>query len=310
MELYFDMSQVVTVEFGIGLDEPDAPKFFHVPSTKEVQQTLIDMVVNTVTELSALDTSEQDPEPYEPSEKYASEEHTYLPINNPLAGLVKELHESNNLDNGGSLLVDQDADVFCYFVKMTDASGRRLTAVRRASGFNLIGRKRRLIVLVSDAVELAPQPLFKLDNDFDLVVDDRYVHILRAAGFEAVGRLKQAILDSVDRNITEIEQSLPFLDVENIKEYASGHVRAARYLASIRAQGRLSDVDPAKLKAYCERQGVQLIERDGKLIVENESAMNFLLVLDRRLYDVDWFTNGEREQYVAHARRRSKPHSG
>ena len=62
------------------------------------------------------------------------------------------------------------------------------------------------------------------------------VHILRPSGFEFAGQLQQAILDAVPENIKAIRKDLAFVDFDGIEAYAAKHPRAARYLASIRAQ--------------------------------------------------------------------------
>lgn len=51
-----------------------------------------------------------------------------------MASSVRELHEATNLNIEAGAL-DEPADVFCYFARLTDKKKRRLTALRRASQF-------------------------------------------------------------------------------------------------------------------------------------------------------------------------------
>src|SRR2546426_481228 len=81
---------------------------------------------------------------------------------------------------------DDPATVFCYFARLTDSKGRRLTALRRATQFKGV-LKSRLLRLVTDSLKLVEDHIFKLDRDFDLLIDSANVHILRPSGFEFAG---------------------------------------------------------------------------------------------------------------------------
>ena len=55
---------------------------------------------------------------------------------------------------------------------------------------------------------------------------------------------------------------------------------------SIQVQKEAHNVEKASLLKLCTDTGVQVQEVKGKLIVEDGSIMDFLGVLDRRLYQV------------------------
>ncbi len=225
------------------------------------------------------------PAKYEPSEKHGSTEYLTLSLGDEMASSVRELHEATNVDIEGAAL-DEPSDVFCYFARLTDTKKRRLTALRRATQFKGI-LKKRLIRFVSDSLKLIDDDVFKLDSDFDLLVDSATVHILRPSGFEFAGKLQQAILDAVPRNIEAIEKDLPFVEFDGIEEYAGQHPRAARYLASIRGQEETKNIDRTLLKRLCKQTGVDLTEAKGKVKVAPGLEMAFLEVLDRRRYEVN-----------------------
>lgn len=298
MKLEFDLGNVTVTEFGVGRDDGDAQTFVAVPVDAGVQGALREMVRAT---WDALQKVEGGPARYEPSEKHGSTEYLYLPMADDMASTVRELHEATNLDIVSGAL-DEPAEVFCYFVRLTDKQGRRLTALRRASQFKGV-LKKRLIRFVSDSLKLIPDDVFKLDSDFDLLIDSANVHILRPSGFEFTGKLQQAILEAVLENIKAIRKDLGFVDFDGIEAYAGKHPRAARYLASIRGQEETKYIDKGKLKNYCKRVGVAVKERSGKLVVEAGHEMDFLGVLDRRLYDVDLVPE-KPERYRAASRRK------
>jgi len=298
MKLEFDLKHVTVTEFGVGRDDGDGRTFVAVPVDSDVQGALREMVQAT---WDAMQEDEDGPAKYEPSEKHGSTEYLYLPVADDMASSVRKLHEATNLStDGGSL--DEPADVFCYFARLTDKKRRRLTALRRASQFKGV-LKKRLIRFVSDSLKLIDDDVFKLDSDFDLLVDWANVHILRPSGFEFAGRLQQAILEAVPENIKAMRKDLPFVAFDGIEAYAGKHPRAARYLASIRGQEETRNIDRSLLKKLCKQTGVAVSESKGKVIVTDGHEMAFLEILDRRRYEVI-LVKEKPEQYRAASRRK------
>ena len=263
-----------------------------------MQAALREMVQAT---WDATQKDEDGPAKYHPSEKHGSTEYLYVPLGDDLASSVRELHAAANLDMAASAL-DEPSDIFCYFARLTDKKQRRLTALRRATQFKGV-LKKRLIRLVSDSLELIDDRVFKLDADFDLVVDSANVHMLRPSGFEFAGKLQQAILDAVPENIKAIQKDLKFVEFARIEEYAGHHPRAARYLASIQGQEESKSIDKAALKSLCRRTGVEVKESKGKVTVSEGHEMGFLEVLDRRRYELE-LVKGQPERFRAASRRK------
>ena len=145
--------------------------------------------------------------------------------------------------------------------------------------------------------------VFKLDNDFDLLIDSQRVHILRPSGFEFAGKLQEAILGAVANNIALLGSDLPFVQFEGIQQYASSHPRAARYLASIRSQQEVARIDRQHLIDACGATGVEIAEDGEQIVVDEGNTMGFLEVLDRRRYEVRLVPE-EPEQYRAPSRTR------
>lgn len=298
MKLDFDIQNVKVTEFGVGRDDGNGQTFVAVPVDAGVQAALGEAVQAT---WEAMERDDNSPEKYEPSEKHGSTEYLYLPLGDELARSVRQLHEAVNLPLDGHAL-DDPFTVFCYFARLTDKKGRRLTAVRRATQFKGI-LKSRLVRFATDALRLVEGRVFKLDNDFDLVVDSTNVHILRPSGFEFAGKLQQAVLDAVPENIKAIRRDLPFVDFAGIEEYASTHPRAARYLASIRAQEEMKRIDKNALKVLCKNTGVDVTDANGRISVTVRNEMGFLEVLDRRRYEIE-LVKGQPERFKAASRRR------
>ena len=293
-----EIERITITEFGVGQDNGNDPKFTAVPGDANVQIALCEMARAT---WNAMQKHEDGPAQYQPSEKYGSTAYLFVPSNDNLDTAVRKLHEAQNLPIDGMALNDL-SNVFCYFfARFADDQGRRLTALRRASHFKGM-LKHRLARLLSDTLTIVEDKIFKLDTDFDLLVDSEYTYILRPSAFEFLGGLKQAILDAVPSNIVSIQEDMAFMDFGDVQNYASKRPRAARYLASVRTQN-LGGITREALVSSCRAAGVKLEETAGVVKVADRDVMGFLEVLDRRRYQVELIP-GTPEQFKAASRSR------
>lgn len=296
MKLPFGLNSIQHVEFGVGRDVDDARTYAYVPVDRGVQQALREMVAATWAAMQRLST---DPPRYDPSEKHAGEEYLHLPLDDELSASLKSLHEAVNLDPAANALQDP-GKVFCYFARLTDSKRRKLTALRRATQFKGV-LKNQLIRLADDTLKIIEDRVFKLDANFDLLIDDATIHILRPSGFEFAGQLQSAILAAVPQNVKALQHDVSFVDFGGIAAYAAKHPRAARYLASIRGQKESKNIDKRSLKELCKATGVEFRQSNGKLLVDESHVMGFLEVLDRRRYEVQ-LVKDQPEHYRAASR--------
>lgn len=293
--LEFDLANISSVEFGVGYDEGDNRAFCLIPVDNDVQDALLEMVRRTWDIMQKLN----EPRKYEPAEKYGSTEYVCVPLDDDVAEFMRNLHKAENIIYNVHVLKEPDT-IFCYFSRLIDGGGRRLTAVRRAVHFKGV-LKSRLIHLLSDALRLVNDRVFRLDMDFDLLVDSGYIHVLRPSSFEFVGKLQQALLESVPEIVKVIQNDMPFVDFRPILEYATKHPRAAPYLASIRSQEENKNIDRKRLIDHCKATGVDVHLEGDKIVVAKGQEMAFLEVLDRRRYEVE-LVEGSPERFRATSR--------
>lgn len=304
MKIEFSIDKVTTTEFGVGLDLDDdkgGTAFYLIPADNEVQFSLREVAKETRKALEELGDSAL----YEAGEKHSGVEHLHLPIDDDLAGPLREIYGAKNLPIDTQALAKHD-QIFCYFARFRDQNGRTLLAVRRSVQFKGILKTRLLIMrAANDTITLVKDDVFKLDSDFDLLVDKDHVHVLRPKAFEFLCHLQHAILKAVPDNVKQIAKELKFVDFGGIQEYAESHTRAARYLSSIRSQKEMMGVDKSALKKQCAKNGVDVTEVKGKITVPKQHILGFLEVLDRRRYEVE-LVKGTVERFVAHSRSKVK----
>jgi hypothetical protein len=292
----FNLNAVDFTEFGLGRDNQAEKPFTVIPVDNDVQTALQNMAQTTE---AIMQKNASAPTLYEPSEKYGSSEYLYLPLDDNMASEIRLLHEAVNLDIDIGALLDHD-NIFCYFARFKDNQGRGLTAFRKAAQFKGI-LKSRLIRILDDSLKFVEDNIFKLDNNFDFLVDSENIYILRPNGFEFAGKLTNAILGAVKKNIKIIKKELPFVNFEGISEYAESHPRAARYLASILMKKEIKGIDKKALLNQCRKTMISISESNGKLLVAKGSEMGFLEVLDRRRYEVE-LIQGQPEKFKAGSR--------
>jgi hypothetical protein len=157
MNLAFDLASIVSTEFGIGRDVEGDRAFVVVPVDQDIQVALQEMVVETQ---DSLEAAGEEAMRYEPAEKYGSQERLFISTNDEFVAELKTLHTATNLQSDSDAL-DEPDEMFCYFARFTDAKGRRLSAVRRATQFKGV-LKSRLIQLLSDTLRLVQDRTFKL----------------------------------------------------------------------------------------------------------------------------------------------------
>jgi len=295
-----DLRRIRQTEFGVLIDARERQTAVLVPAGGEVEKAVHEMVRATY-EAMMEDTTA--PREYEPSERYSGCEHLVLPLADAMATVLRDLHNAVNLDTLVGALEDPQR-IFAYFVRLTDDSGRRLTALRRATQFKGVVKSRgRLIRVINDTLTVIDDTVFKLDADFDVIADSTTLHILRPSAFESAGRLQDAVLAAVPENIEVVRDELSFADWAGIEEYSLTHPRAARCLASIRTSGRARNINRDALLQLCAEAEVGVGEANGMLSIEVGHELAFLEVLDRRRYGVR-LVKDQHERYRAGNRSR------
>ena len=295
MPLVYDLASVDVIEFGVGRETNDGIEFVAIPTDEDVKSALRDMVQQTAEAIS-----KHEEVVFAPSEKYGPEENVVTSTRGEYAGVLANLHTAEMLPMVANALSEPE-HIFCYFARLSNREGRRLTCVRRATQFKGI-LKSRLIQVITDALKIVEERTFKLDNDYDLLIDDDNIHILRAAGFVVLSGIEQVIMGAVPRNIARLQEHLPFVDFTSISVYASTHSRAAKVLASICSENEANNVNRERLIATCNECGAEVIMDRDRIRPRPGKELDFLYVLDRRLFRVQ-LIEGQIEQYQAGSRR-------
>ena len=298
MDIDFDINSVNSVNFGVGYKESSSRMFIELAVGQSVQNQLKSMVVSTTKDMS------EAPEKFEPSEDYTDGRYTFLPTDDPMVTQLSNLHSSDHLSTSDDGL-DYLRNCFCYFARLRDNQDKRLTALRRAAQFKSgLKNRSRLISWIDNALQVVEDPIFRLNEKFDILIDSKSVHIIHPSSFKELGQIDAFIQRAVSDNIQMLETHLTTLNWAPIQEYAETHPRAAKLLASIRSNDYAYDINLQSLISSCNESGIAMkVDQDGNFTVPEDQILSFLEVMDRRRYSVK-LVDDNTEGYRATSRQR------
>jgi len=297
-----DLAHFRTTEFGVCLDAAANDANVLVPVDAGVQEALREMAIATAERIGCFARNAALPT-YEPAEKYAATEALKCPIDDDFeASAPVALFRTTNLPTSQAALEDPAAIAF-YFARFRDHQGRQLIAIKRAGQFKgMLKAKGRLIRWLDDTMQVVEDDVFKLDPDFDYLVTDNEMYILRPSAFEFTVELDATILAKAKENAESLHATVTFIDFAGIAEYVGAHKRAARLVAALKKRIDLSDTDQRLLKKECKATGVTLESRNGRIAPAEGYEYEFLMLLDRRRYAVTLIPDAP-ETYEAASRR-------
>lgn len=248
LEFNIDGASSGDVTFGVGLRDSTLAI---VPTETEVKQALMEMAQTTWAMMSKrLAPDQAGPVAYQPSETYTGVRYSVLPLEDVLAKTARHFHTAEGLHEEPRFL-DRLPEIDFYFARIEGRGQRRLTAIRKAGGFKGTLKKKGLLQFIGDELKLVGEKTFQLDQDFDMLIDNSQLHILRPSQFETICQMDEAIRAAVPRNVGLIVQHLPFLHGESVEVYAGKHPRAARLVASIRQNAFAENIDQQMLVDAC-----------------------------------------------------------
>ena len=293
----FDFTTMEVVAFGVCTRQGSDVQLFDVPVASNVKEALGAMARGTI---AAMHSVSNLPVSYEASEIYGGLRHLSVRLDDPVAAFFSDLRGVDVFEPGGGGVLREPRAVFCYVGKFSDSSGGILFGVRRSSSFKGV-LKQRFVSFFSDELRMVQDDLFRLDADFDVLIDDEQVFILRVAGFENIGQLQEVIKNAAAENVKALRNALPFVRIGEVDTSAIG-LTVARQLAAVKHQ-MVRGITLDSLRGVCDENGVSYTEVGGMLEFGSGSLGDLLDVLDRRLY-VDSLVPNSPTRYRANSRRR------
>lgn len=273
-----------------------------VPVASEVQDALKSMVGETMREWATMDGNWV---PFEYAEQY------------PVKAKLRADHSIDEFDKIRDLygilnppietnLFDYKYDINYYLVIYELKSGGRIVGVRRASGLKaLLSARNRIVQFIDDSLTSLDQDVFKLDSEFDFVIDAEYVYILHSSGFESIAEVDSKTLNRAKEKALELQERISFVDFTGIADHASKHKRSARLVAAVWSRKNLDTLSATKVKRFARGTEVEFTETNGVIRPLDGHEAGLLEAIDYRRYAVDIDEDGVKV-FVATSRKRAK----
>jgi len=190
-----------------------------------------------------------------------------------------------------AVLVGDDPENRTAFIRKTDPH-----VVTRGGGF---------VLTLGDALRVIDNPVFVMEDRFDLIVFDEGLAVLRLTPFEIMFRQADELEARADEWVTGISDHVAVSPegLGILTEGARRNTRVARRLRSIYDRGHLQGVEVATIRQAAAERGLEPDELfDGeRLLITAETDLMVLL----RLLNEDLFSGGLTGQEFAADRKRA-----
>lgn len=288
IENYINLVNIVSVNFGIALKSNE--NLYFVPTDTGLKDALKEMIGDTV---AALNAAQGDWQAYDISEDYGQRRRVYCNRGNEYMAAFSALFDAGALDDLTNL-PDHVNDIKYYFAEVTDNQNRRMVGVRKATQFKgTVKAKNRLVRMTNDTLSIINDTVFKLDNEFDVLVTDANVYILNDRQMQLLADITSRVAATAKTKIQLIEDTINFLDLSRIKEKIEKHPRVARYAASIAQNPLIGNFQRANIETLAKQHGIVLTEvAAGKLQCRVQDEAKLMELLDARRYHLDLADNG------------------
>ncbi len=290
------------IEFGLAISIEGEDSFVRIPVDNTVKNSLIEMRDEFYCQYN---NSEQEPDNFLPSEKYAGTERLKANSNENYLITIRGLYNNDNILISNIDLSEKAESISFYFAIFYTNNGNRELAIKRPSQFKgLLKKKNKLIRWADDTLKVIPDDVFKLDQDFDFIVEsDERINILHPSGFIFISDMEEQILQAAAATTHQLAQRVPCVNFAVLTDYISQSKRAAKLVASIKSRNDLEHTSLNKLRNLCNSLRIEIHEENGQIVPSENHILDFLYVLDRRQYDID-ITDLQPEIYVAASRRK------
>ena len=278
----FDFDDAQAVMFGVARRRRRGPpEFFDIPVQDDILVRLNEMANTTWGHMQA--NVDNDPLPYDPAETYPTKRYLTVALDEDMAELFQNLYEVPNFEPGGLEILNNPRSIFCYFAQLIDQDHQRLLAMRRSTSFKSVLRQaNRFLIWQQNELRLFGDDMFRLDHEFDLLIDDEAVHILHPTGFEQLGSLQQLLRDAAAENIEQMNFRLPFIAWDWDDPEFQMPIGLARKLAALRNEN-LEGLTADALQQLCQSTNVQFQQLpDGTIQFAQADMEGLLDSLSRR----------------------------
>lgn len=294
LEMPKDISEI---EFLVGFGNPRQPKLFFVKAELDVRAHLNSAVHNTH---NALLSVSQVAATYDPSNVYETYSHLQMSISHPFAETAVHLLKYENAEPLSNP-VDSLSKISFYCARYISRSGIRTLAVRRTSQFAKRLQREGRVFWSNSGLSLVTEPEFQLQDDFDFIIDETEIAVLRHGPFESTLGLGRLIKASVEHSVKQFQVAAPFIKFDAVIQHATTNLRSARLIASIKNNGYLDGLTESSILGHLDRREISYEIIDNQIVIDEQHCQLFLRLVARQVLGVE-LVPGQDEQFLATSR--------
>lgn len=156
-----------------------------------------------------------------------------------------------------------------------------------------LGARNKLMRLAGDdTLKMIEDDVLKLDREFDAIVTDGHVFMLKVRSVEYLANIVEHVAGAAAHKVQQIHDTIDFLDFTRIQADIARHPRMARMAASIAARNDLAQIRQDRIQELAAHHGLVLNNVDGRLRCRRQDETKLLEILDDRRYQVDLTATG------------------
>ena len=293
----------INIEFGVGIENGNQlDTLYKISVDESVKEALHQMKEAFDNQYMAFTDP---PTQFELAEKYATTEHLYYPlVQNELPDLFNLFSNSAAIPLNAINIERDLGNITYYFAIFSHRNRTKTIGVKRPAQFKGLLQKKVLIYrIINDSLEVVPDDLFKLDNDFDFFINQNILDILHPNGFLYISKIDQQTLAAAALATNALSQRIHFINFAHMAPLVETNKTAARLISSIKGRLDLEHTSEQLLLAKCRLHNININQVNGLLAPDDAQLVPFLQILDRRIYDYELIDN-QPEHYLAASRNR------
>jgi hypothetical protein len=287
IEADFDADNIVSVNFAVALFS-NGNRYF-VPTDGSIKDALKDVFRNTVSAFAAI-VGEW--EAHDISEDYGDRRRTFAPRNTDYLADISSIFDAGDLADLANAH-EHVQDINYYFGVFHDQQGRKAVGIKKGTQLKgTLAARNKLMRLVDDTLHMIPDDVLKLDREFDAIVTDRNVFMLKVRAVEYIGNIVDRVAGAAASKVQAIHDAITFLDLSRIRASIGDHPKLARLAASIAARNDLARIRQDRIEEAAAHHDIVFKVVGGRLQCRRIDEAKLLEILDARRYQLDLAGDG------------------
>ncbi|MCZ0814062.1 DUF4868 domain-containing protein [Roseovarius sp. EGI FJ00037] len=284
----FDFQNIHNVNFAVAL-RGNGNRYF-VPTDAPIKEALKEVLGATLAGFAQLGG---DWEPHDISEDYGDRRRVYGARDTDYLADLSAIFDSGDLDDLANAH-DHVPDIDHYFGIFHDNQGRKAVGIKKGTQLKgTLGARNKLMRLAGDdTLKMIEDDVLKLDREFDAIVTDGHVFMLKVRSVEYLANIVEHVAGAAAHKVQQIHDTIDFLDFTRIQADIARHPRMARMAASIAARNDLAQIRQDRIQELAAHHGLVLNNVDGRLRCRRQDETKLLEILDDRRYQVDLTATG------------------